>query len=116
MLPVKGISAHRPEALQNFPRIVAARLNYYLGLIWAPINPYILEGIKSISYEIVARLPGPPDVVVCPVGGGDMLAAQWRGYPKMKRAERSTSCPEWSPCSRSTRDLCFRLSGQEPNE
>jgi threonine synthase len=86
VLPVKGIFAHGPEALENFLGIVAARLNYYLGFIWAPVNPYILEGIKSISYEIVARLPGSPDVVVCPVGGGDMLTAQWRGYLEMKRA------------------------------
>jgi len=86
VVPVKGIFAHGPEALQNFLEIVAARLNYYLGFIWAPINPYLLEGIKSISYEIVARLPGPPDVVVCPVGGGDMFTALWRGYLEMKKA------------------------------
>ena len=86
VVPVKGIFAHGPDALQQFLGIVAARLNYYLGFIWAPVNPYILEGIKSISYEIVARLPGSPDVVVCPVGGGDMFAAQWRGYLEMKRA------------------------------
>jgi len=86
VVPVKGIFAHGPEALQNFLEIVTARLNYYLGFIWAPVNPYILEGIKSISYEIVARLDGPPDVVVCPVGGGDMFTAQWRGYLEMERA------------------------------
>jgi threonine synthase len=86
VLPVKGIFAHGPEALQHFLGIVAARLNYYLGFIWAPVNPYLLEGIKSISYEIVARLPGPPDIVVSPVGGGDMFTAQWRGYLEMKKA------------------------------
>lgn len=86
VVPVKGIFAHGPEALQHFLGVVAARLNYYLGFIWAPVNPYLLEGIKSISYEIVARLPGPPDIVVCPVGGGDMFTAQWRGYLEMKRA------------------------------
>ncbi len=93
VVPVKGIFAHGPEALQQFLGIVAARLNYYLGFIWAPVNPYILEGIKSISYEIVARLPGPPDVVVCPVGGGDMFAAQWRGYLEMKGARMIKQLP-----------------------
>jgi threonine synthase len=85
VLPVKGIFAHGPEALRDFLTEVAARLNYYLGFVWAPVNPYILEAIKTISYEIVARLPGPPDVVVSPVGGGDMFTAQWRGYLEMKR-------------------------------
>ena len=93
VVPVKGIFAHGPEALQQFLGIVAARLNYYLGFIWAPVNPYILEGIKTISYEIVARLPGPPDVVVCPVGGGDMFAAQWRGYLEMKGARMIKQLP-----------------------
>jgi threonine synthase len=93
VLPVKGIFAHGPEALQNFLGVVAARLNYYLGFIWAPVNPYILEGIKSISYEIVARLSGSPDVVVCPVGGGDMFAAQWRGYLEMRRGRMIKQLP-----------------------
>src|SRR5262249_24292890 len=38
------------------------------------------------SYEISAQLPGAPDVVIGPVGGGDMFAAQWRGYKELKQA------------------------------
>ncbi|MFQ5611898.1 MAG: pyridoxal-phosphate dependent enzyme [Anaerolineae bacterium] len=86
VLPVAGIFAHGPEAVAGLILAVAGRLNYYPAFVWAPVNPYILEGIKTISYEIVARLPGPPDFVVCPVGGGDMLAAQWRGYQELRRA------------------------------
>ncbi|MBI3242110.1 MAG: threonine synthase [Chloroflexi bacterium] len=86
VLPVKGIFGQGPEALRNLLTEVAARLNYYLGFVWAPINPYILEGIKTISYEIATRLPGAPDVVVAPVGGGDMFTAQWRGWLELKRA------------------------------
>ncbi len=85
VLPVKGVFAHGPQELQSLLQAVAARLNYYLGFIWAPINPYILEGLKTISYEIAARLPGAPDVLACPVGGGDMLTAQWRGYQELQR-------------------------------
>ena len=85
VLPVKGVFAHGPDELRQLLQAVAARLNYYLGFIWAPVNPYILEGIKTISYEIAARLPGAPDVLACPVGGGDLLAAQWRGYQDLQR-------------------------------
>ncbi|MBI1879126.1 MAG: pyridoxal-phosphate dependent enzyme [Chloroflexi bacterium] len=81
VLPVAGIFAHGPEAIGALILETAARLTYYPAFVWAPVNPYILEGIKTISYEIVARLPGPPDALICPVGGGDMLTAQWRGYP-----------------------------------
>jgi threonine synthase len=86
VLPVQGIFSRGPEALRQLLGEVATRLNYYLGFVWAPVNPYILEGIKTIAYEVAARLPGAPDVVITPVGGGDMFAAQWRGYLELKRA------------------------------
>src|SRR5258708_10603621 len=86
LLLVEGIFAHGPQALGDLLTAVAAHIGYYMGFVWGPINPYILEGIKTISYEIAARLPGAPDVVICPVGGGDMFAAQWRGYLELQRA------------------------------
>jgi threonine synthase len=86
VVPVEGIFAHGPEPLTELLFAVAAAINYYVGFVWAPVNPYILEGIKTISYEIAARLPGSPDVVIGPAGGGDMFAAQWRGWLELKRA------------------------------
>ena len=86
VVPVEGVFAHGPEGTQDIILRVAERLRYYPAFVWAPVNPYILEGIKTISYEIAARLPGAPDVVVCPVGGGDMLTAQWRGWLELRRA------------------------------
>ncbi len=114
VLLVEGIFAHGPEALADFLMQVAKQANYYLGFVWGPINPYILEGIKTISYEIVAQLnPHPltlpasfagslrrdtasplhregeqdrPLVIVGQVGGGDMFAAQWRGWKELQRA------------------------------
>jgi threonine synthase len=83
---VEGVFAHGPAALAEFLSEVAAQANFYLGFVWAPINPYVLEGIKTIAYEVAAALSGVPDVVVCPVGGGDMFAAQWRGYKELLRA------------------------------
>ncbi len=86
VLSVAGIFAHGPDAIGKLILETAARLNYYPAFVWAPVNPYILEGIKTLSYEIVARLSGPPDTLICPVGGGDMLTAQWRGYLELKQA------------------------------
>ncbi len=86
VLPVEGVYAHGPDGTRDIIFGVAEGLGYYPAFVWAPVNPYILEGIKSVSYEIAARLPGAPDVLVCPVGGGDMLTAQWRGYLELQRA------------------------------
>src|SRR5258708_33896284 len=85
VLLIEGIFAHGPESLSELLRTLAERIDYYLGFVWAPVNPYILEGIKTISYEIAHQLPGAPDVVIGQVGGGDMFAAQWRGYRGVAR-------------------------------
>jgi threonine synthase len=86
VVPVEGLFASGPEAVNDLLSEVAQKLNYYLGFAWAPVNPFILEAVKTISYEIVSRLPGVPEVVVSPVGGGDLLTAQWRGFKELKRA------------------------------
>jgi threonine synthase len=93
VLPVQDLFAHGPQSLTKLLTEVATRLDYYLTFIWAPVNPYILEGMKTISYEIAARLPDAPDVVVCPVGGGDMFTGQWRGYLELKRAGLISKLP-----------------------
>jgi len=85
-ITVEGVFSHGPQAIKDLIIALAERLDYYPAFVWAPVNPYILEAFKTISYEIVARLPGPPDVVVCPVGGGDLFTAQWRGYRELKRS------------------------------
>lgn len=86
VLPVERIFSRGPEAINKLILEVARRLNFYPAFAWAPLNPYMVEGMKTISYEIVVQLSGPPDALICPVGGGDLLTGQWRGYLELKRA------------------------------
>lgn len=86
VIPVEGLFSRGPEAVRDLILTVAEATGLYPGFVWAPVNPYILEGIKSIAYEIVARLPGVPDAIICPVGGGDMFTAVWRGFLELQRA------------------------------
>jgi threonine synthase len=72
---------------------LASALNYYPGFIWAPVNPYLLESMKTVSYEVVNQLATYPEVVVSPVGGGDLLTGMWRGYLELKRAGMITQLP-----------------------
>lgn len=83
VLPIEGLFSRGPDALSELLREEAARRGDALAFVWAPVNAYLLEGLKTIAYETAARLPGGPDVVVCPVGGGDLLAAQWRGWREL---------------------------------
>lgn len=52
-----------------------------------PVNPYMVEGSKTIAYEIVAELGNSPDQVFAPVGGGGMLGGLWKGFSELKKLD-----------------------------
>ena len=62
---------------------VSQSLGYWCAFSWAPLNPYSVEGTKTIAYECACI---KPDVVICPVAGGDNLAGQWKGYRELYEA------------------------------
>jgi threonine synthase len=86
VLPVAGVFSHGPDAAADLILRVAAKLHYYPAFAWAPVNPYLVEAMKTISFEITAQLSAQPDAVVCPAGGGDLVTGQWRGYLELRRA------------------------------
>jgi len=93
VLSVDGVFSHGPEASGDMILGLASALDYYPGFIWAPVNPYLLESMKTVSYEVMNQLSASPEVVVSPVGGGDLLTGQWRGYLELKRAGLITQLP-----------------------
>jgi threonine synthase len=93
VLSVEGVFSHGPKASGDMILDLASALNYYPGFIWAPVNPYLLESMKTVSYEVVNQLSRSPEVVVSPVGGGDLLTGMWRGYLELKRAGMITQLP-----------------------
>lgn len=47
----------------------------------APVNPYQMEGSKTIGFEICEQLDWEmPDWVVAPVGGGGLLTSNWKAF------------------------------------
>jgi len=93
VLLVEGVFSHGPKASGDMILALASALNYYPGFIWAPVNPYLLESMKTVSYEVVNQLSAFPEVVVSPVGGGDLLTGMWRGYLELKRAAMIPQLP-----------------------
>jgi threonine synthase len=85
-LPVDTLFSRGPDAAAHLILRVAERLSYYPAFAWAPVNPYLVEAMKTISYELTARLSEAPAAVVCPAGGGDLVTGQWRGYLELRRA------------------------------
>ena len=48
------------------------------------VNPYMVEGAKTIAYEICAELGCCPDVVAAPVGGGGLVGGLHEGFRDLK--------------------------------
>ena len=48
------------------------------------VNPYVVEGSKTIAFEIVTQLDRVPDNVFTPVGGGGLLGGNWKGFRELQ--------------------------------
>jgi len=48
------------------------------------VNPYMVEGAKTIAFEIAAALGGAPDHVFCCVGGGGLLGGVYKGFDELR--------------------------------
>ncbi len=53
-------------------------------LLLNSLNPFRIEGQKTVSFEIVEQLGGDiPDYVVLPVGNGGNISAAWKGFDEI---------------------------------
>lgn len=58
-----------------------------------PVNPFMVEGTKTISFEIAAALGGAPDAVFCAVGGGGLLGGIHKGFTELIGLGQATRMP-----------------------
>ncbi len=86
LVPVEELFDPGPDSVRALLNTVSEKLGYYLGFAWAPVNPYLSEALKTISFELYHQLKRPPDWVVTPVGGGDLLHGMWKGWEELRRA------------------------------
>ncbi len=50
------------------------------------INPFRLEGQKTLAYEVCESLGRCPDAVVLPMGNAGNISAIWKGFNEFRRA------------------------------
>ncbi|THF73827.1 threonine synthase [Cohnella fermenti] len=50
------------------------------------LNPYSIEGHKTIAYEIAGAFGGVPDWIVVPIGAGPLLSAIYKGFRELRLA------------------------------
>lgn len=51
------------------------------------VNPYRLEGQKTIAFEIIDQLGGVPDLLALPVGNAGNISAAWKGFSEYATRE-----------------------------
>lgn len=66
-------------------RIVRKLCSLYPLYLLNSINPYRLEGQKTLAYEVYEQLGYKiPDVVITPVGNAGNISAIWKGFKELK--------------------------------
>lgn len=48
------------------------------------INPYRIEGQKTLAFEVRDQLGGIPDLMVLPVGNAGNISALWKGFRELR--------------------------------
>ena len=49
-----------------------------------PVNPYMVEGTKTLSFEVFTQLGEVPPCVFAPLGGGGMYSGTWKGFKELE--------------------------------
>lgn len=57
------------------------------------INPFRLEGQKTLAFEVCESLNAVPDAMVLPMGNAGNISAIWKGFREFERAGLTTRGP-----------------------
>jgi threonine synthase len=72
------VSGDFDEAMRAVVTLTERRKGFYL---MNSLNPFRLEGQKTLAYEVCDQLNGKaPDTLVLPVGNGGNISAIWKGF------------------------------------
>jgi len=58
------------------------------------LNPYRVEGQKTLAYELCSQLNRVPDKVIVPVGNAANISAIWKGFLEFKKLGLTRSLPQ----------------------
>ena len=76
------VSGDFDEAMRAVVSLTEHRKGFYL---MNSLNPFRLEGQKTLAYEVCDQLDGEtPDSLVLPVGNGGNISAIWKGFSEFR--------------------------------
>lgn len=84
------IQGNFDDALRLIRELCTAHSIYLLN----SINPYRLEGQKTIAFEIKDQLNSVPDKVILPVGNAGNISAIWKGFTELNQLNMIDTLPQ----------------------
>jgi len=113
------------QALIHGARVIAIRGNFDRALemihealplpglyLLNSVNPYRLEGQKTIGFEVLDQLGGVPDRIVLPVGNAGNISAVHKGLTELKGPGLHRLAPPDDPASSEFPAPVVRQSGR----
>jgi threonine synthase len=88
LVPVEGPRENAAKAAQEAEVL---KQSYYASHAY---HPLILEGTKTLAYELWEQLPRMPEAIVFPTGHGTFLLGTYRGLQDLQQAELIEELPK----------------------
>jgi threonine synthase len=68
--------------------------NNWLNLTSTFLNPFAIEGNKTVAYELYEQYKGVPDWIIIPIGAGPLLVSCYKGFKELKNAGKIDKLPK----------------------
>lgn len=86
---IREVSGNFDRALAKARTLAAAGRFYLVN----SLNPYRIEGQKTLAFEVWEQLSKVPDVVILPVGNAGNISAIWKGFWELKQLRLTRRTP-----------------------
>jgi len=86
---IREIRGNFDRALAEARTVAAAGGLYLVN----SLNPYRIEGQKTLAFEVWEQLRKVPDAVILPVGNAGNISAIWKGFWELKRVGVTARTP-----------------------
>ncbi len=98
LIQAAAAKAHILEVEGNFDDAIKLLLDFAhepsTGIyVLNSVNPFRIEGQKTVAFEICEQLGTAPDNVVIPVGNAGNISAAWKGFSELKKIGVIDSVP-----------------------
>ena len=88
---ISQVAGNFDKALERAREMAVNRTSLYLV---NSINPYRIEGQKTLAFEVWEQLGrSVPDAVFVPVGNAGNISAIWKGFQELRRLKLATKAP-----------------------